>query len=183
VTALLTILAATEGHAEEATGIGALGLDPLAILAQAVTFLVLFWVVKKFALDKIVQSLEDRRKTIDKGVRLGLEMQEEKDRLDQSVEKELHKARLEADKILAGAHEEAGNIIGRAEDAAGTKVEALIADAHSRIEDDVRKAKKELEQEVVSLVADATEAIIGEKLDAKKDEALIKRMLSGAKGE
>ena len=60
------------GHAaEEPAGIAALGIDPLAILAQAGTFLVLFWVVKKFALNKISATLEERRKTIDQGVRLG----------------------------------------------------------------------------------------------------------------
>ena len=47
---------------------------PLAILAQAATFLVLFFVIKKFALDGIVSTLEKRRKTIDDGVRLGREI-------------------------------------------------------------------------------------------------------------
>lgn len=171
---------ATGGH-EEAAGIAALGIDPLAILAQAVTFLVIFWVIKRFALDKIVASLEERRKTIDKGVRLGLEMQAEKDKLDEKVETSLHKARLEADKILADAHQEAGSIIKQAEDKAADKVETMITDAHSRIEDDVRKAKKQLEHEMVELVADATEIVIGEKLDARKDGSLIERALAGAK--
>lgn len=181
MTGLFTTIAATDGHAEAApSGLNALGLDPLAILAQAVTFLVLFWVVKKYALDKIVTSLEERRKTIDKGVRLGIEMQAERDKLEESVERELQKARIEADKILAGANEEAGSIIKSAEDRASNQVETMIADAHARIEDDVRKAKRELQKEVVGLVADATEMVIGEKLDASRDDALIKRALQEA---
>ena len=59
------------GAAEETKGIGALGIDALAILAQAATFLILFLIIKKFALEKIVATLEKRRKTIDDGVRLG----------------------------------------------------------------------------------------------------------------
>ncbi len=176
------IIAATEEHAEEAGGIGALGLDPLAILAQAVTFLLLFWVIKRFALEKIVASLEERRKTIDKGVRLGLQMQDEKEKLDANIEKTLQKARVQADDLLAEAHREAGSIISRAEEAARARTDTMLGDARARIEDDVQKAKRELEKEMVRLVADATEIIIAEKLDANKDNALIERALKGVRG-
>ena len=114
----LTILAATEGGAgaEEASGIGALGIDPLAILAQALTFLVLFVIIKKYALEKIVNSLEKRRKTIDDGVRLGRQMEAEKEKLEEKVDATLKKARAEADKIISAGHEEAGGIIKQAEE-------------------------------------------------------------------
>lgn len=173
--------AAGEHAAEEAEGIAALGIDPLAILAQAVTFIVLFWIVKKFALDGIVNTLEERRKTIDKGVSLGIEMEAEKSKLDQAVEAKLKEARVEADKILADASKEAGVIVKNAEIKAGEKVEGMVADAHARIADDIRMAKQDLEKEVVYLVAEATEVIINEKLDVKKDESLIKRALAGIK--
>lgn len=173
-----TILA---NAAEEPQGIAALGIDPWAILAQAVTFLVLFWVIKKFALDKIVATLETRRKTIDKGVTLGLEMEKEKEQLDEKVEALLQKARREADKIIAESQTEAGAIIKEAEAAASRKADALMVEAHNRIEDDIQRAKKELKQEMVQLVGQATEAIIREKVDATKDARLIERVLEEAR--
>lgn len=179
MTELLTIMAAASG--EEAEGIAALGIDPLAIGAQAVTFLVLFWVVKKYALDGIVRSLEDRRKTIDKGVRLGVKMEAEQQKLEATIDAKLKEARKEADGIISGANKEAGAIVKAAEARAAEKVEGMIADAHARIQDDVAKAKRDLEKEFVSLVAEATEAIIAEKIDEKKDESFIKRMLNGVR--
>lgn len=167
-----------EHAAEEATGIAALGLDPLAILAQAGTFLVLFWVVKRFALDKIAATLEERRKTIDSGVRLGQKMEAEQAKLEEKIEAELHKTRTEADKILAEANREAGEVVKAAEDRASEKVEQMIKDAHARIEEDMQKARQELEKDILSLVAEATEIIIEEKLDEKKDNNLIGRALA-----
>lgn len=182
VTELLPIIiAATEESAEEAGGIGALGLDPLAILAQAVTFLLLFWVIKRFALEKIVNSLEERRKTIDSGVLLGLEMQAEKEKLETRVEEMLQKAHLQADGVLADAQREAGSIIHQAEESARARVESMLNDAHARIEDDVQKAKHELEKETIRLIADATEIIIAEKLDERRDNALIEKALKGVR--
>lgn len=167
------------GHAaEESAGIAALGIDPLAILAQAGTFLVLFWVVKKFALDKIAATLEERRKTIDSGVRLGQKMEAEEAKLEEKIEEELRKTRGKADKIIADAEREAGDVIRAAEDKASEKVDQMLADARARIDEDMVTARKQLEKDILKFVAEATEVIIEEKLDAKKDESLIQRALS-----
>lgn len=175
-------LLTTFGATEEVQGIGALGIDFLAIIAQAATFLVLFFILKKFALDGIVATLEKRRKTIDDGVRLGVEMEAEKTRLDEKVEEVLRKARLEADSIIAGGQKEASDIIKAGEEATSRKVDAMLVDAHNKIEADITEARKSLEHEMRSLVAEATEVIIEEKLDAKKDESLIKRAFARAGG-
>lgn len=170
---------AAAGHAaKEPEGIAALGIDPLAILAQAGTFLVLFWVVKKFALDKIAHTLEERRKTIDNGVRLGQKMEAEEARLEEKIEEELRKTRAKADKILAEAEREGGEVIRAAEDKAAEKVDQMLADARTKIDEDMAKARKQLEKDILALVAEATEVIIEEKLDAKKDESLIQRALA-----
>ncbi len=174
ITNLLTVFGATE----EAQGIAALGIDPLAILAQAFTFLVLFFVIKKFALDGIVATLEKRRKTIDDGVRLGREMEAEKERLDEKIAAALAKAREQADKIIAEGHTEAGEIMSKAETNATRKVDAMLADAHARIDEDIDNARKGLEQDMRLLVAEATELILEEKLDAKKDASLLTRALA-----
>lgn len=174
---LTTIFANTE----EVSGIGALGIDPLAILAQAATFLLLFFIIKKYALTKIVATLESRRKTIDDGIRLGREMEVEKDRLDEKVQKALKQARLESDKIIAASHEEAGSVIKEAEDAASRKADIMLADAHVKIEEDIEKARNGLEKEMRGLVAEATEAIIRTKLDSKADEKLLSQVYDEVK--
>jgi F-type H+-transporting ATPase subunit b len=107
--------------AAEVEGIAALGIDPLAILAQTVTFLTLFYVVKKFALDKIVAALQQRHQKIDDGVRLGYKMEKELARLEDRIDQELQSARADADKIIKEAHQSAGGIIREAEDSGYTK--------------------------------------------------------------
>lgn len=173
----ITNILTTFGATEEAGGIAALGIDPLAILAQAATFLILFFIIKKFALDKIVTTLEKRRQTIEDGVKLGREMEEEKEKLEERIEKSLHKARIEADKIIAAAHEESGSIIKEAEVMAGRKADSILADAHNRIDEDIQIARRGLEQEMRELVAEATEVILEEKLDASKDSKLLDKAL------
>lgn len=169
------------GATEEATGIAALGIDPLAILAQAGTFLVLFLIIKKFALKGIVSTLEKRRQTIDNGVRLGQKMEAEHAQLQDKIAAELQKARGQADEIMVEAHQEAGKILQAAESKTAEKVETMLKEAQNRIDAEVQRAKRELEKDTLALVAHATEVIISEKLDTSKDARLISRALEEAK--
>jgi len=125
--------------------------------------------------------LEERRSTIDKGVDLGREMETQKQQLDERVDKVLHQARSDADKIIAASHAEAGGIIKEAESVSARKVDAMLADAHAKIEEDIDRARTGLEKEMRVLVAEATEAVLGEKLDAQKDAGLIERTLRKAR--
>lgn len=169
------------GSAQESGGIAALGVDVKALLLQIITFVIVFWLLKKFALDKIVQTLEERRKTIDKGVELGIKMSEEKQRLSQEVAAVLQKARAEADKIMAAGHHEAGMLLKEAEASAARKADAMLADAHAKIEDDIESARRGLEKEVLQLVAEAAGVLLEKKIDAKQDAQLISRALEEAR--
>lgn len=167
---------------EQPQGISALGIDPIAILAQAVTFLLLFWVIKKFALEKIVQTLENRRITIDNGVRLGRKMEAEEKLLNERIEKQLKKARVEADKIIAQSKEDANDMLRQAEETTSRKVETMLADANAKIEENILSAKQMLEADLRELVAEASAIILEEKLDSSKDMIIIEKALAKVKG-
>ena len=171
---------ASESASAEPEGIAALGIDPIAILLQAGTFVILFIVIRKFALDKINQALADRKSTIDEGL-INVE-QAAKNLADAEVRQEelLARARKEADEVIGKAHSEAGVMLKEAEDRTAEKTAKMIADAHNKIESDVKAAQSKLQNEVKSLVASATEAIIDEKLDAVKDAKLIEKAIKEA---
>jgi len=164
---------------EEAEGIAALGIDPLAILLQAGTFLILFFLIKKYALQKIVDGLDGRRQKIEESLKTAEEI-ERRDRANREETEELLKeARSQADEVLAKAHVESGSIIKAAEAVAGAKAEKVVKDAQAKLDADIVKAKKELKAEMLSLVAQATETVIEEKLDDRKDHALLEKALRG----
>jgi F-type H+-transporting ATPase subunit b len=170
---VLSLLAATE----ESQGIAALGIDPLAILAQGATFLLFFFLIKKFALTKIVKTLEDRRVTIEGSLDKAEELTKQNEEAEKRVNALLLDARKESEDIINKSHEEAGSIITAAEDKAGEKAEKIIADGKAQIEQQVSKAQELLKKETLSLVAAATETVLSKKVDAKTDAKLIEDAL------
>jgi len=163
--------------ADSSSGIGALGLDTKTLVIQVITFLLAFWALQHWAFKPIVQLMERRRETIEKGVKLGEKMQKEQVELEQKVAKALHEARQTADGIIAEAKSQGRQAVQEAEAKAKEKAEGIIASAEDRIKQDANRARKQLETELVSLISDATEAIIDEKVDAKKDAVLIDKAI------
>lgn len=163
--------------AESSSGIGALGVDGKAFVIQLITFVLAYFLLRRYAFGPILKVLNERRQTIEAGVKLGEEMRAERSKLEGEVEKKLHEARVRADDIISGAQETAKQTIRESEDKAREKASGIIEAAESRIVQDTARARKQLEKEVVGLISEATEAIIEEKVDAKKDAALIDRAL------
>lgn len=163
--------------AAETSGIGALGIDGKAFVIQLITFLLAFVILKKYAFTPMGKILNERRETIESGVKLGEEMKQENEKLEAKVAEILQQTRVEADGIISGAQDAARQTIREAEDKAREKAAGILKEADSRIDQDTARARKQLEKELVGLVSDATEAIIGEKVDAKKDAQLIERAL------
>lgn len=162
---------------ESSSGLGALGVDGKAFVIQLITFVLAFLILKRFAFKPIIKVLDARRETIENGVKLGEEMKVERAKLDAEIEKALQEGRQKADAIVAGAQDTAKETVKEAEDKARVKAANILKEADSRIEQDTARARKQLEGELVGLISDATEAIIDEKVDAKKDASLIERAL------
>jgi F-type H+-transporting ATPase subunit b len=172
----------TQFAAESAeNGIGALGVDGKALIVQLLTFLLAFFVLKRFAFKPILAVLQKRRELIESGVELGEQMKREKAELEKSLAEKLQAARVQADGIIAGAEDTGKQVVRDAEEKARQKADGILKEADSRIASETARARKQLEGELVGLISDATEAIIGEKVDTKKDAQLIDAALKGSK--
>lgn len=176
---ILTVLASTEPA--ESQGIAALGIDPWAILAQGVTFLLLFIIIKKFALGKIVNTLEERRKTIESSLEKAEELNRQNEEAEKRVNALLGEARKEAEDIMGKSREEAAVVVADAEKSAVEKAEKIVAEGKLQIEAEVIKAREALKKETLGLVAETTAAVLSESVDSKKNETLIKKALQETK--
>ena len=163
------------------SGIGSLGINVSAFVIQLLTFLLAIWLLQHFAFKPILRVLRDRRELIDKGVKLGDEMKKQQAELDKKVADAIHDARQQADGILSQAEHQGRQAIQTAEDKARDKSEEVIAEAKAQIALDAARARQKLEGEIVNLISEATETIIHEKIDAKKDAALIDAALRGGR--
>lgn len=167
--------------ATSSSGIGALGVNFSALIIQLITFILAFIVLRKWAFKPIIKILDQRRKVIEDGVKLGEKMRHDEADLEEKIEKTLFSTRAKADQIISDATETAKQLIKSAENDAKVKAELVLKEAAMRNEVDLNRARRKLENEMVNLVAQATSVVLDEKVDAKKDAGLIERALAGQK--
>lgn len=158
---------------ESASGPAALGINGQSFLIQLITFILVFLVLRQFAFKPIVKLLNDRHDLIEQGVTLGEKMRVEEAKLADKAAATLQDARQKADRALADADTAARQKVAAAEEVAQKRAEAIVAEAESQVKQASARERKRLEGELIGLVSEVSEAVIHEKVDAKKDATLV----------
>ncbi|HSH55332.1 MAG TPA: F0F1 ATP synthase subunit B [Candidatus Limnocylindrales bacterium] len=175
-TLLLTFAAETEAKASPGL-FGALGIDWRMLVLQVLAFAILVWLLSKYVYPPLVKAIDDREKSIERSVAAAHEAEARAAKSQKEISQLLKSARTEADEILARSHAEAAATVAASEEKAKTRAEQIVKDAHLQLESDIAKARAALKHDTAKLVAVATEQIIHEKVDDRKDAQLIERAL------
>ena len=152
-------------------------IETSLILAQFVNFAIVLLVLWKFAYKPILKTLNDRTKKIEKGVK---DAETASKKLSEMTEKEkevLVNARKEAQEIIKKSENEAKKNADDIMAQAKEQNEKMIADTKKMIDQEKDKMISEVKSEIAGLIVSATEKMIHEKLDEKKDKELIEEVI------
>lgn len=170
----LYIFASTE-TAEKADLFGVLGIDWRLLILQTIAFLIMFWVLKKFAYPPLTKALDERQKTIQAGLQAAKDAETKAEKSQAEIEKLLVEARTQASDIMATEKNEASSTIEAAEEKAKTKAQRVLDQAHEQVQQDIAAARKALRKDTIDLVAMATEKVVREKITSSEDKKLVKK--------
>lgn len=160
-------------------GLGAFNINLKDFVFQLITFLIVLAVLRKWVVPKIVETMEKRQETLEQSLKNAKATEEALAKAESRAEEILARARKEADDAIAETKKAAAGVIADAETAAGERAAIIINEAEARLNEEREKMRQELRQELAVLVANATEKIIEEKVDVKRDMSLIERAIKG----
>lgn len=155
-----------------------LGIDVKLLIFQIIAFGILVWFMGKYIFPALIKAIDNRQKTIETGLKEAAEAHKALENAESKADDLLAEARKEAEALMQRSQEEAANALLAAEEKAKARADQIVADARTTLAADVRKAREALKHDTISLVALATERVVGEKIDAKKDSELIARALA-----
>ena len=148
---------------------------------QTLLFVVLIFVLKKYAWSPILSAVEDREEGIKNALKSAENAKEEMQSLNADNERILAEARLERDALLKEAREIKGNIINEAKEQANIEADKILTSAKEQISNEKMKAITELKNTVAELSIDmATMVIKSELKDADKQQQLVTEALKEA---
>jgi F-type H+-transporting ATPase subunit b len=132
-------------------------------------------------LKPLVKKMEERKKMIDESVDNAKAIETNLQMSQQKFQEKIDEGKVEANKIIGRAQDEADGIAGKMKEKAQADVEELIKQAKTKIGEEKDKMVGELKKETGALVMAALEKVLGQKIDEKTDKKLIEDALSKLK--
>ena len=168
--------------AEAASGKNPLvALTPGLYIWTIITFLLLLYLLAKFAWKPLLKMLEERENLIKSSLDDAEKAKLELERLNEESEKIMAKARVEAQEILAEGKTTAEKVkedtISKAKEAANK----IREDAEKQIQVEKEKAITDIKNEVVEISISVAEKLINKNLSDADNKALVDESLKKVK--
>tara|TARA_B110000208_G_C11531498_1_gene344444 strand:+ start:77 stop:577 length:501 start_codon:yes stop_codon:yes gene_type:complete len=141
---------------------------------QTLLFLVLMFVLRKYAWKPILNAVNERENSIQEALDSAKEAKLEMAKLKSDNEDLLNEARIERDAMLKEAREIKDRIVADAKGIANKESEKIIASARESIQHEKMAAITELKNQVATLSIEIAEKILKDELSsADKQKAII----------
>jgi F-type H+-transporting ATPase subunit b len=147
-----------------------------------VTFLLLVFLLGKFAWKPILKMVNEREASIEEALKAAERARDEMKSLQADNEAILKEAREERERILKEAREMKNKIVSDAKDAASAEAEKAVTSAKAAIEAEKAAAVAELKNQAAVLSIDVAEKVLGQELSAENKQAeMIGKMIDEVK--
>jgi len=142
-----------------------------------ISFLVAFFILRKYAFPKIGEALDKRQKMIEESIDASERTKVEAEQLLAEYRERLKEARVQAEDIVTRAGKAAEVRERESLDAAKLQREELLEQTRSDIQAETRRAIGEIRSEVADLTILATEKVTRKTLDESDQRRLVDEAL------
>ena len=143
------------------------------LIGQSITFFVFVWFCMKFVWPPIMNALAERRKQIADGLAAGERGKHELELASKRAVENLHEAKQKAAEIIAQADKRAAQLVEEAKGVAKLEADRMIAGAQASIAQETVRAKEVLRGQVAGLAVAGAEKILRREIDAKAHAGLL----------
>ncbi len=145
---------------------------------QTLLFVGLLLLLAKYAWRPILEAVEERENTIKDSLEAAEKAKADMEAVQADNKRILKEARAERDALLADAKKASTQMINDAKEAAQVEAEKIAAAAQEAIQQEKNAAINDLKNQVASLSIDIAQKVVqGELADAKKQEALVEKLI------
>ena len=141
-------------------------------------FLILLFVLGRFAWPAILAAVVARNESIKKALDTADKAREEMAKLKADNEKILAEAKAERDVLLKEARDVKDKLIAEAKEKAGAEADKMIKSARESIQSEKASAINEMKEQMAILSVNIAEKLVKEKLkDDKAQKALVSKLV------
>ncbi len=156
--------------------------DTGLVIWMLITFMIVLFLLTKYAWKPIMKAIKDREKSIEDALASAENAKTEMNNLKAENEKILQEARNQRDNMIKEAREIREQMIAEAKGKAKSEGEKMLTSAREAIQNEKMAAITDLKNQVAQLSIDIAEKIIARELSSEnKQKELIGDMLKSVK--
>ena len=140
------------------------GVDTPLLIAQAINFVIVAFVIWQFAIKKILLTIDEREKKIADSLKNAEKIKLELEATEKQQNETLQEASLEAKKTVATAQEQAKSYIEAQKEEARKQAEEIVEKARSAMELERQRVLNDAREEIASLVILTTSKVLQREL-------------------
>ena len=149
---------------------------------QTIIFVILIFLLKKFAWSPILKAVNDREQGIKDALDSAEAAKKEMQSLQADNEKIMKEARAERDSLLKEARDLKNTMISQAKDEAKSEAQKIIESANEAILNEKNAAVSDIKKQVASLSIEIAEKLLKEKLsDDNKQMKIVEDLIKDVK--
>src|SRR3984893_6962839 len=148
------------------------GWNPWLFLSQVISFVIVAFLLRRFAYKPILTILEERRRTIEEGQLNAEKIKKELAEAEKRYQEILAKANADGQKMIDEARESAAHLSERKQQEAVTAAEQIIAKAREAAALERERTMAEMKRELGRLVVDTTAKVTGKVLTPEDQKRL-----------
>ena len=145
----------------------------LTLLAQALAFAALIWIIATKIWPPLLNAIEERQKKIAEGLAAADNSQRALAQAQETANEELKAARAKANEIIAQAHQRANQLVEAAKAEAVTEGLRQKALFDAELQASATRAREDLRRQVSLLTVTGAERLLKREIDADAHKALL----------
>ncbi len=149
------------------------------VVAQIITFIILLFLMKRFAWKPFLKVIDQRRERIASEFEKIANAKAEVESIKADYESRIRSIQTEATAMIGAAAEEARKLAEDIRQSARDESEKIFAKAEESIKAEAAKAEEALKDRIVNLTIDVASKVIEERLTAKDDRAIAESFIRG----
>jgi F-type H+-transporting ATPase subunit b len=147
--------------------------DPGLYIWTIATFLILLWLLAKFAWRPLLAALEQRQETIRKSLDDARQAKQDLERLNAESRKILNEARVQAEHILSQTRTDASRLRDELKQKAQSEAAGVIKNAERQIEMETARAIQQIRNEAVDISIAIASKVLERNVTKEDNERLI----------
>jgi F-type H+-transporting ATPase subunit b len=152
--------------------------DPGLAIWTIVTFLVLVFLLRKFAWNPLLRALDARQETIRKSLEDAQQATQAAEDANKNSEQILKQARADAEAIIAASRAEAEKLREEIRQTARDDAETIIRDARVQIDAETSRALRKIREEIADISVDIATKLIRRNCSREANIDLIEETLN-----